>query len=138
LAAQGVVDSISPQSVRRILASHRLQPWRHPLWLSPKVPRDAAFADTVRNLSDLYNRPLAPHEAVLCVDEKTNLHPRTRKAPTLPPEPAQPIRVENEYKPNGALHLFAAFDTRTGKLYDSTGCRKRQVEFLQLSEILDQ
>ena len=116
LVAEGVVDSISPQSIRRILASHRLKPWRHHLWLSPKVPRDAAFADAVYNLSDLYSRPLQPHEAVLCVDEKTNLQPRTRKAPTLPAEPEKPIRVENEYKRNGALHLFAAFDTRTGKV----------------------
>jgi transposase len=138
LVAEGVVDSISPQSVRRILASHRLKPWRHHLWLSPKVPRDAAFADALRNLSDLYSRPLRPHEVVLCVDEKTNLQPRTRKAPTRPPQPEQPIRVENEYQRNRALHLFAAFATRTGKVYHSTGERKRQIEFLQLLEILDQ
>jgi len=137
LEAEGVVESISAQSVRRILASHRLKPWRHHLWLSPKVPRDAAFADAVRNLSDLYSRPLEAHEVVLCVDEKTNLQPRTRKAKTLPPEPGKPILVENEYEREGALHLFAAFDTRSGKVYHSTGERKRQLEFIQLLEILD-
>ena len=137
LAAEKVVDSISPQSVRRILNSHRLKPWRHHLWLSPTTPRDAAFADAVRNLSDLYTRPLEAHEVVLCVDEKTNLQPRTRKARTLPPEPGKPILVENEYERKGALHLFAAFDTRTGKVYHTTGERKRQIEFIQLLEILD-
>jgi transposase len=137
LEAEGVVDSISAQSVRRILSNHRLKPWRHHLWLSPTVPRDAAFADAVRNLSDLYSRPLAPHEVVLCVDEKTNLQPRTRKARTLPPEPGKPILVESEYQRKGALHLFAAFDTRTGKVYHCTGERKRQIEFIQLLEILD-
>jgi transposase len=64
LEAEGVVDSISVQSVRRTLDSHRLKAWRHPLWLSPRTPRDAAFADAVGNLSDLYSRPLAPHERV--------------------------------------------------------------------------
>ena len=72
------------------------------------------------------------------MDEKTNLQHRTRKAPTRPPEPEPPIRVENEYQRNGALHLFAALDTRTGKVYHSTGERKRQIEFLQLLQILDQ
>jgi transposase len=137
LQADGVVDHISAPSVRRLLLPHRLRPWRHPLWLSPKAPRDAAFADAVRNLSDLYSRPLAPHEVVLCVDEKTNLQPRPRKAQTLPPQPGQPTRVESEYERKGALHLFAAFDTRTGKVYHCTGERKRQIEFLMLWERLD-
>ena len=43
--------------------------------------------------------------------------PRTRKAKTLPPEPGKPIRVESEYERKGALNLFAAFDTPTGKVY---------------------
>jgi transposase len=137
LEAEAVVESISAQSVRRILNSHRLKPWRHHLWLSPKAPRDAAFAEAVRNLSDLYSRPLEPCEMVLCVDEKTNLQPRTRKAQTLPPEPGKPMRVEHEYERKGALHLFAAFDTRTGKVYHITAERKRQVEFLRLLELLD-
>jgi hypothetical protein len=96
LQAEGVVDRISAQSVRRLLLHHRLKPWHHPLGLSPKAPRDAAFAEAVRNRSDLYSRPLAPQEVVLCVEEKTNWQPRTRKAPTLPPQPGQPTRVESE------------------------------------------
>jgi transposase len=137
LVAEGVVDSISPQSVRRILDSHRLKPWRHHLWLTPKAPRDEAFAAAVLNLSDLYSRPLGPHEMVLCVDEKTNLQPRTRKAKTLPPESGKPMRVEGEYDRKGVLHLFAAFDTRSGKVYHTTGERKRQVEFIELLEKLE-
>ncbi len=137
LKAEGVVDDISAQSVWRLLTNRRLKPWRHHLWMSPKAPRDAAFAEAVRNLSDLYSRPLLPHEVVLCVDEKTNLQPRTRKAKTLPPQPGRSILVENEYERKGALHLFAAFDTRTGKVYHCTGERKRQIEFIALLEILD-
>jgi transposase len=137
LEAEKVVDSISAQSVRRILMDHRLKPWRHHLWLSPKVPRDTAFHNAVVNLSDLYCRALSPNQVVLCVDEKTNLQPRTRKAKTLPPEPDIPVRVESEYERKGALHLFAAFDTRSGKVYHTTGERKRQVEFITLLEKLE-
>jgi transposase len=137
LVADGVVGAISADTVGRVLNNHRLKPWRHHLWLSPKVPRDAAFAAQVKEVADLYTRPLAAHEVVLCVDEKTSLQPRTRKAPTRPAAPGQPVRVEHEYERKGALNLFAAFDTRTGKVYGRTAERKRQAEFIAFLELLD-
>jgi len=139
LVADGVVKSISPQTVGRILNHHRLKPWRHHLWISAQVPRDAAFASRVQNLCDLYTRELLPCEMVLCVDEKTSLQPRTRTCPTLPAKADLPIRVEHEYQRRGkaALNLFAAFDTRTGKVYATTAARKRQIEFIEFLEQLD-
>jgi len=112
------------------LRSHKLKPWRHHLWLSAKVPRDEHFAKQVHTLVELYTRPLTKEEMVLCVDEKTNLQPRPRLAATRPTRPSLPTRLEHEYKRGGAVHLFAAFDTRTGKVYARTEVRKRQVEFL--------
>lgn len=137
LAADGVVTSISPQTVQRILNHHKLKPWRHHLWLSPKVPRDAVFAAQVKNICDLHARKLSPDEMVICADEKTSLQPRTRKSPTLPAKPGLPVRVEHEYERKGALNLFAAFDTRTGKVYGRCAPRKRQEEFIAFLEQLD-
>ena len=137
LEREGVVESISAATVRRILENHQLKPWRHHLWLSPTVPRDAAFAKTVMEIVDLYTRPLGAHEMVLCVDEKTSLQPRKRKQPTRPAQPGRPVQVEHEYNRDGALNLFAAFDTRTGKVYGHTAQRKRQKEFIEFLEILD-
>jgi transposase len=137
VVADGVVDSISPQTVQRILASHKLKPWRKHLWLSSDVPRDADFRKRVRNICTLYTRKLALQEMVLCVDEKTSLQPRTRQSPTLPAQPGMPVRVEHEYERKGALNLFAAFDTRTGKVYAHTAERKRQKEFIEFLEKLD-
>ena len=137
LVHDGVVDQISPQTVQRILAHHKLKPWRHPLWLSPKVPRDAAFAAQVQELVTLYTRPSGVWERVLCVDEKTSLQPRTRQSLTLAAQPGQPVRVEHEYARQGALNLFAGFDTRTGKVYATTAERKRQAEFIAFLEHVD-
>jgi transposase len=137
LVTEGIVTSISPDTVRRILEHHHLKPWRYHLWLSPKVPRDATFAATVREICDLYTRPLRADEMVLCVDEKTSLQPRPRKAPTLAAQPDRPVRVEHEYGRKGALNLFAAFDTRSGKVYGRTAERKRQAEFIAFLEQLD-
>ena len=137
LVRDRVVASISPDTVRRILENHQLKPWRHHMWLSPTVPRDADFAASVQNICDLYTRPLAPHEMVLSVDEKTNLQPRPRKTPTKAARPGRPVQVEHEYGRCGALNLFAAFDTRTGRVYGYTAERKRQKEFIEFLEILD-
>lgn len=137
LVADEVVETISPQTVQRMLANHKLKPWRKHLWLSPKVPRDAEFCRRVNNICSLYTRKLTTHEVVLCVDEKTSLQPRTRKSPTLPAQPGLPVRVEHEYERKGALNLFAAFDTRTGKVYAHTAERKRQKEFIEFLEQLE-
>jgi len=137
LVAEAIVPHISVETVRRILEDHHLKPWRYHLWLSPKVPRDEAFAAAVAEICDLYTRPLAADEMVLCVDEKTSLQPRPRKSPTLAAQPKRPVRVEHEYRRAGALNLFAAFDTRTGRVYGRTAERKRQVEFIAFLEQLD-
>ena len=137
LTEESVVESISPDTVRRILECHKLKPWRKHLWLTPKAPRDAAFCAIVRDICELYTRPLEANEIVLCVDEKTSLQPRTRLAPTLPAQAGLPVRVEHEYERKGALNLFAAFDTRTGKVHGQCHERKRQVEFIQFLEHLD-
>ncbi len=134
LVQEAIVPTISGESVRKRLASQRLKPWRYRMWLSEKVPRDAAFRAAVERLCALYTRPLAEHERVLCTDEITNLQPRARLSPTLP---ALPVRVEHEYRRCGALNLLTAFDTRTGQVWGVTAERKRQVEFLLLLERLD-
>ena len=138
LIAEGIVEEISASTVRRILAAHPLKPWRQHLWLHPKHPRDAAFYATVTELIDLYTRPLQADEIVLSLDEKTSLQPRPRPALTLPARPHHlPNRVEHEYKRAGALNLFAAFDTRSGKVYGHCYDRKRQREFLTFLEAVE-
>ena len=133
-----VVDSISPQSVQRILHSHKLKPWRVHHWLSAKVNRDEAFRATVLNLLDLYTRTLAPNERVLCLDEKTSLQPRPRTSATRPARRGNvPVRLEHEYRRAGALNLFAAFDTRSGEVIGICRRRKRQIELIELLEKID-
>jgi len=137
LVRDAVVRAISPQTVQRMLAARRPKPWRSHVWLHPRAPRDAAFAGQVRAVADLLTRPLPEHEVVLSLDEMTSLQPRPRRAPTRPAQPGRPIQVEHEYGRAGATHLFAAFDTRSGRVYGMTTRRKRQIEYLALLEHLD-
>ncbi len=134
---EGIVDAISPQTVQRMLAGCKLKPWRSHVWLHPRTPRDAAFLHCTKQIADLYLRPLLPDELVLSLDEKTSLQPRPRRTPTRPARPGCPLQVEHEYARAGAVHLFAAFATRTGTVYGLTFRRKRQVEYLTLLAHLD-
>jgi hypothetical protein len=137
LMAEAIAPTISAQTVQRMLAAHKLKPWRKQMWLSPKVPRDAVFAEKVRRLCDLYTRPLGDHERVLSTDEHTSIQPRPRLHPTRPALPGCPTQVEHEYKRCGALNLLAALDTRSGKVWGEIAPRKRQVEFLALLERIE-
>jgi hypothetical protein len=138
LIREEVVASISPQTIQRMLLADRLKPWRSHVWLHPRTPRDATFAAQVRAVADLLTRVLDGHEVVLSLDEMTSLQPRPRRVPTRPAQPGRPVQVEHEYRRAGATHLFAAFDTRSGRVYAVTAWRKRQVEYLTLLEHLDQ
>jgi len=120
VVAAKIAGSISASTVRRILNSHKLKPWRHHLWLSPKAPRDEAFVKSIKEISSLYTRSLNVDEMVLCVDEKTNLQPRPRKSKTLPAKPELPVRVEHEYERKGhlisLLHLILGLVKYGGRL----------------------
>ena len=133
------VPSISAETVRRILGSYKLKPWRKHVWLSPKEkkPRDQNWCDRVRDVIDIYTRPANPFEAVYCIDEMTSLQPRPRTAPTKPAMPGKPVRVEHEYERDGALNLFAAFNIHSGEVLGKCFTRKRQFEFIELLEYID-
>ncbi len=108
------------------------------MWLGQKHPRDAEFYARVQEIVDLYTRPLSETEIVLSYDEKTSLQPRPRLRATRPARPGnRPNLCEHEYKRAGALQLFAAFDTRSGKVYGTCRERKRQTEFIEFLEYLD-
>jgi hypothetical protein len=71
-------------------------------------------------------------------EQGTHLEPRPRWQPTLPAQPHNlPNHYECEYKRAGALNLFAAFDTRSGRVYGYCAERKRQQECLAFLEQLD-
>lgn len=137
LVQDGIVASISPQTVRRILARRRPKPWRSHLWLHPHTTRDAEFVRRTKEIADQLRGELLPQEMVLSLDEMTSLQPRPRLTATRPARPDAPVQVEHEYERKGAMHLFAAFDPRSGRVYGECYYRKRQVEFISFLDQLD-
>lgn len=73
-----------------------------------------------------------------CVSMRRLLYNPVHALATLPAKPGKPVRVEHEYERQGSLNIFAAFDTRTGKVWGQTYERKRQEEFIAFLDYPDQ
>ncbi len=67
---------------------------------------------------------------VLSVDEKTQIQALDRAQPMLPLRPGQIERRTHDYKRNGTLSLYAAFDVATGEVRSRITKRHRAKEFL--------
>jgi transposase len=112
----GLASPISPSSVLRILAEHPIKPWQYQSWIYPRDPDFAAKASVVLDLYQGYyqGKRLQPGDRIISVDAKPSIQARARRHPTTPPGPGRPVRVEHEYRRQGALALLAALDVHTG------------------------
>src|ERR1700730_106095 len=92
---------------------------------SNEKPRVTAWS---ARIVGLYLDP--PDKAlVLCVDEKSQIQALDRSQPILPMRPGQAERRAHDYKRNGTTSLFAALDTKTGKIIGQLHRRHRSLEF---------
>ena len=115
---QGLVDAISPTTIRRWLDTDAIKPWQHQSWI---FPRDPDFAAKAARVLDLYDRcwegvELGHDEYVISADEKSQLQALRRRRPDLPVGPARSRRVEFEYRRGGTLAYLAAYDVHRAHL----------------------
>src|SRR6202789_524050 len=77
------------------------------------------------------------HAAVFCVDEKTAIQALDRLDPVLPLSPGRAERHGFEYYRHGTLSLYAALDTKTGKVHGKTSARHTSADFVAfLSQVV--
>jgi transposase len=124
---------LSRSSVHRVWQAFALAPHRSETF---KLSRDPLFIDKVRDIVGLYLDP--PDKAlVLCVDEKSQIQALDRSQPILPLRPGQAERRAHDYKRNGTTSLFAALDTKTGKVIGQLHRRHRSREFRKFLDKID-
>jgi hypothetical protein len=115
---------LSRSSIHRVWRAFALAPHRSETF---KLSRDPLFIAKVR---DIVGLPLDPPDKalVLCVDEKSQIQALDRSQPILPMRPGQAERRAYDYKRNGTTSLFAALDTKTGKVIGQLHRRHRSLE----------
>jgi len=124
---------ITTWQVRQIWGASDLKPHRLKTF---KISNDPDFAEKVVDVVGLYMSP--PDNAlVLSVDEKTQIQALDRTQPMLPLRPGQIERRTHDYKRNGTMSLYAAFDILTGKVIGRTTKRHRAKEFLDFLRQID-
>jgi transposase len=124
---------LSQTAVARIWRAFALQPHRTQTF---KLSSDPFFIEKVRDIVGLYLDP--PQRAVVfCVDEKSQIQALERSQPLLPLRPAQTERHTHDYVRHGLTSLFAALDTKTGKVIGRCYRRHRSVEFRKFLNLID-
>jgi transposase len=124
---------LSQSSISRIWRAFSLAPHRSETF---KLSKDPLFIEKVRDIVGLYMAP--PDRAlVLCVDEKSQIQALDRSAPLLPMRPGQIERRTHDYARHGTTSLFAALDTKTGKVIGQTQQRHRSEEFRNFLDTIE-
>ena len=124
---------INQTAISRIWRAFSLAPHRAETF---KLSKDPLFIDKVRDIVGLYMNP--PERAlVLCVDEKSQIQALDRTAPLLPMGPGQIERRSHDYKRHGTTSLFAALDTKTGKIIGQNQQRHRSKEFRNFLDTIE-
>lgn len=127
------VESISRETVRKMLRSQRLRVHRVKYW---KTSNDPNFLEKMRIIVDLYLNP-PPGTLIICVDEMPTLQALERIEHQWQAIPGKIRRIEFEYKRHGTTNLFAAFNTQDGQVYGETKPSKKHADFLAFMKNVD-
>jgi transposase len=121
---RGIVPSISPSQVQRLLSEADLQPHRFRYWLNPPEKDTAAFAQQVETVCQTYQEAAQRYAQdgshTVCTDEKTGIQALGRIADDQPMRPGQPARLEFEYERHGTQCLIGNFHVVTGAVVAPT------------------
>ena len=117
---RGIVETISPRHVGRLLAEAELKPQRSTYWLNNERDKDPeGFDAAVEQVCALYAAAPTLYEQgihLICTDEKSGIQALERKYPTRPMIPGKAELREFEYIRHGTLCLLANFEVATGRL----------------------
>ena len=117
---------VSHMMVARVWAEHGLKPHRLEHYMASDDPD---FETKAADIIGLYLDPPA-RAAVFGVDEKTAIQALDRLDPVLPLSPGRAERHGFEYYRHGTLSLYAAFNTKSGKVLGKTVARHTSAEFV--------
>jgi hypothetical protein len=123
------VESISHETVRRVLLANELKPWIKKQWCIP-TQADAEFVYHMEDILEVYTRPYDPRYPQVCMDEvNTQLLAETRDP--LPMEPGKPRREDYEYERQGVCNVFLACEPLAGQRYTMVAAHRTKQEWAE-------
>ena len=128
---RGIVETIAPSTVRRLLKEARIKPHLSRYWLNAEPENEEQFNEEVRQVCQLYHMALDLHEQgihLVSTDEKTGIQALERLYPSKGVKAGSPERVEHSYERHGTICLIGNFEVATGRILAATLSPTRKEE----------
>jgi transposase len=132
---EGVVESISHESIRIISQEHDLKPWLQKYWCVPKLNEE--FVERMEDVLDIYALPLDEKRPVVCIDEK-NTQLLDEVKPQSGIAPGKEKKVDYEYKRNGSCNIFCAVQPLVGKYINEVTEKRTSNDFAKFLHLIEQ
>lgn len=130
-----IVDSVSPQTVGRVMQKNELKPWQKKEWCIAEA--NAAFVCNMEDVLDVYQRPYDEKYPVVCMDESNKQMTKEVRTP-IPAEPGKPERYDTEYERNGTSNIFLACEPLAGKRQIKITDHRKKTDFAYfIRELVD-
>ena len=128
---QGIVDSISPTHLGRLLKKNDLKPHRSQYWLNAKA--DERKEERIADICTLYGQAIHnTQEVIISVDEMTGVQALERISPHLPMKVGHVQSIEFEYERHGTQTLLAGFNVATGVIQGLVQNTRTELDFVEL------
>ncbi|WP_319508130.1 IS630 family transposase [uncultured Methanolobus sp.] len=126
------IDSISYESIRRVLKKNELKPWKKIGWVIPPE-QNSSFVAQMEMVLDVYKRSFSALYPVVCMDESPKqLISETRSK--IPASFGKPAKYDYEYRREGVCNIFMACEPLTGKRMVEVTERKTKRDWAQFIE----
>jgi transposase len=107
-----LVPGVGRETVRILLESHDLKPWREKMWCVAEL--DEEYVARMEDVLAVYEKPLSAREPVVCIDEKpVLLHQEVR--PPVALQPGRVARRDAEYRRCGTANVFCGVQPKAGR-----------------------
>jgi len=102
-----IVDTVSHETIRRVLQDNELKPWLKEEWCIPPKA-NAEFVYHMEDVLDVYTQPEDPRVPLVCFDESPEQLVSETRQP-LPLKPGKPQCYDHEYRREGVANMFMFF-----------------------------
>lgn len=122
----GLVDSISTESIRIILKEHDLKPWQQQMWCIPDLTDE--YIERMESILNAYEQEYDSKNPIICLDEKPVVL-QEDKSPSINMEPGKRKKVDYEYKRKGTANMFVAIEPKAGLYFGRVTERRTGSDF---------
>jgi len=126
---RGMIPQIGRETVRILLKTHDIKPWREKMWCIPKLNQE--YIDRMEDLLDLYERPYNSKEPVLCLDERP-IQLLSDMRESIPMKPGHVKKKDYEYKRYGTANAFCIVEPKAGDHITKITSNRKSEDFAKM------